>query len=399
MLFCLRHADCFPGVAKAPAPIKPGRSIHIETGNAQPIKVGNKGRRWFHATTAEVRDTIRFWLAHGIVMPSQLPWSAPIVVARKKMVHCACVLTIANSMLSHAKMHTSCRVSRTVDLLSELLGAKIMSSIDMAPGYNQVLSPGSKQNTAFTAPWGGLYEFDRAPFGLSCLPGQFSRLMAAVLHEDIGIYAQVFFDDVLNYSRSYAEHLLHVDQILSALEVAGLQIAPHKCEMFKTSLKYTGELVSTEGRACDPDQLSARSEMRVPASRAELQSVIGCFTYHRQFIKKFAVIAEPLHRLNQTGVAYERGEEQEHAFNTLKKALCESPVLAYPNWASDEPFIIYSDGSKSGIGGVLAQKQEDGKTRPLAYCSARHSQREQDTLSQLSLKHKRSGLVVVSSSG
>ena len=123
------------------------------------------------------------------------------------------------------------------DILQQLHGAKWFSSFDLASGYHQVpLSPGSRQKTAFTAPWGGLWEFTRAPFGLSCLPGQFSRMMAAVLHLAIGVYAQVFLDDVLVYSATFEEHMEHVEKVLVSMEGAGLQIAHHKCELFRSRL-------------------------------------------------------------------------------------------------------------------------------------------------------------------
>jgi len=52
----------------------------------------------------------------------------------------------------------------------------------------------------------------------------------------------------------------------------------------------------------------------------------------------------------------------EYNFNELKKRLTTAPVLILPR--SDEPFVVYSDASKLGLGGVLMQ---DGKV--VAYAS------------------------------
>jgi hypothetical protein len=52
----------------------------------------------------------------------------------------------------------------------------------------------------------------------------------------------------------------------------------------------------------------------------------------------------------------------ENSFNELKKRLTTAPVLILPK--PDEPFVVYCDASKLGLGGVLMQ---DGKV--VAYAS------------------------------
>jgi Reverse transcriptase (RNA-dependent DNA polymerase) len=93
---------------------------------------------------------------------------------------------------------------RIDDILTQMGGAGYFSVMDLASGYHHVpLSESAREKTAFAPPWGGLFEFTRAPFGLSCLPGQFSRLMTSVLHKALGVYAAVFLDDVVVYSKSF----------------------------------------------------------------------------------------------------------------------------------------------------------------------------------------------------
>ena len=59
-------------------------------------------------------------------------------------------------------------------------------------------------------------------------------------------------------------------------------------------------------------------------------------------------------------------EECQRAFDHLKSALTEAPILAYANYA--EPFVLYTDASNAGLGAVLAQLQ-DGRERVVAYAS------------------------------
>ena len=60
-------------------------------------------------------------------------------------------------------------------------------------------------------------------------------------------------------------------------------------------------------------------------------------------------------------------EEALEAFEALKQACMNSPVLAFANYNKD--FLLETDTSKEGFGAVLSQKQEDGQFHPVAYGS------------------------------
>ena len=50
--------------------------------------------------------------------------------------------------------------------------------------------------------------------------------------------------------------------------------------------------------------------------------------------------------------------EAKDAFETLKKAFLEAPVLAFASF--EKPFLLENDASKLGLGAVLSKKQTDG---------------------------------------
>ncbi|GKA49128.1 putative reverse transcriptase domain-containing protein [Tanacetum coccineum] len=61
-------------------------------------------------------------------------------------------------------------------------------------------------------------------------------------------------------------------------------------------------------------------------------------------------------KLTQKKVAFEWGDKQEAAFQTLKNKLCSAPILALPQGV--ENFIIYYDVSHKGLGAVLMQNEK-----------------------------------------
>ncbi|GJY53639.1 putative reverse transcriptase domain-containing protein [Tanacetum coccineum] len=78
--------------------------------------------------------------------------------------------------------------------------------------------------------------------------------------------------------------------------------------------------------------------------------------YYRRFIEGFSKITKPMTKLTQKKVAFEWGDKQEAAFQTLKNKLCSAPILALPQGA--ENFIVYCDASHIGLGAVLMQNEK-----------------------------------------
>ena len=105
----------------------------------------------------------------------------------------------------------------------------------------------------------------------------------------------------------------------------------------------------------------------VPQSTKDVQKLLGLASYYRRFVRNFASIARPLHRLTEKTATFEWTVECQEAFAELRHRLCTAPVLAFLDFT--KPFILDTDASNTGIGGVLSQLDEQGQEHVIAFAS------------------------------
>jgi hypothetical protein len=85
------------------------------------------------------------------------------------------------------------------------------------------------------------------PFGLTNAPSTFQSWMNHIFRDQLRKSVLVFFDDILIYSRSWQEHMRHLDEVLSIMEAQSLYAKESKCEFGMTKLLYLGHIISAQG--------------------------------------------------------------------------------------------------------------------------------------------------------
>ena len=248
--------------------------------------------------------------------------------------------------------------------LDALAGTQFVCSMDLMSGYWQIeVDPESRKKTAFII-HAGLFEFNVMPFGLRNAPSCFQRLMEYVLRGLNWRIALIYLDDVLVYSRTFEEHLQHLRLVFDRFREAGLKLKPKKCFFGQKDVKFLGQVISTEGVQPDPAKIEAIKEYPVPRKVKDVRAFLGLANYYRKFVKDFAKIAGPLQELTKKGLKFQWTDECQAAFDLLKTALTQAPILAYPDFTL--PFDLYDDASDDALGMVLGQIQ-NGREVVISY--------------------------------
>ena len=126
----------------------------------------------------------------------------------------------------------------------------------------------------------------------------------------------------------------------------------------------------------DNSKIAAVEALPTPRTKKEVRIVLGLTGYYRKFIPDYATVAAPLTELTKKAAPNKViwSDVCEEALQTLKRSLCTSPVLKCPDFQL--PFILQTDASDWGVGGVLSQVDERGQDHPVAYFSRKLLARE-----------------------
>ena len=95
------------------------------------------------------------------------------------------------------------------------------------------------------------------PSGLTNAPSTYQRLMECVLRNLTYKICLIYLDDILVYSKTFSDHLLHLRQVFQRLRAANLKPKSSKCSFACNRVHYLGHVVSAEGIAPDEDKIEA----------------------------------------------------------------------------------------------------------------------------------------------
>ncbi|CAF4407179.1 unnamed protein product [Rotaria sp. Silwood2] len=268
---------------------------------------------------------------------------------------------------------------RIDEIFDQLSDAIYYTKFDFKSGYFQVpLSKEDRPKTAFSTR-DNHYQFTVLPQGITNGPATFQRVINHILGPARWKYALAYIDDVIIYSKTFEEHLSHLNEICTILKNARFRLNPDKCEISRTQTDYLGHNIKNGEIRPSPHNINGLLNTRFPQTADETCKFVKAAKYYRN-VPNFSQIAEPLRKfIPTTRTQKKKGQktiitltnEEVKAFEQLKNFLTTDLVLRLPN--NRFPFKVQTDASDEEIGAVLFQIYLDGD-RPIAYLSKKFTQ-------------------------
>jgi len=112
-----------------------------------------------------------------------------------------------------------------------------------------------EKSTTYGNQSGGLFQFIcHTPTAMGAI---FQRVMQWILAPYLWLFCLVYIDDIVVYSKSYEEHINHLDLVLEAIEKAGITLSLKKCHLIYSSILLLGHKVSQLGLSTHLEKVKA----------------------------------------------------------------------------------------------------------------------------------------------
>jgi hypothetical protein len=330
---------CFPDICKIKLAKDATPSINLA--RRIPLKIKDK-----------FRETLTSLKTQGIIAPVEEPvdWISNIVVVEKP--DGSLRICIDPVELNKYIIRERYTIPKIEELAPNLSHKKIFTVLDIKDAfYHIALDEESSKLCSFSSVF-GTYRFLRAPFGLSCLPELFQRLVHKYFGDIQGL--SIYFDDLCIATNSKEENDNILKQVLERAKKFNIKFNFKKFQYCVPQVKYVGMIFCEKGMLPDPDKVNAIETLENPKNKQDLQRMLGMMNYLRSFIPNMSELISPMRKLLKKDVEWDWTETHTRVFDQIKRIICSNQVLAA--FEPSSPIEVQCDASKDSVGFCMLQK-------------------------------------------
>lgn len=316
----------------------------------------------------EIENQVGKLLENKLIEESYSPFAAPVTLAFKREENKRSRLCIDFRELNKIITPQAQPFPLIDDLIIKTRNCMFYTSLDINSAFWSIpLRIEDRQKTGFVTQEGH-FQWTCLPFGLKTAPAIFQRVLSNILRKyNLKDFSENYIDDILIFSKSFKEHVEHIEKVIKAIASEGFRLKFKKCTFATKSVKYLGHIIENNTVRPMKDNLISIQNFPTPKTQKNVRQFLGKINFYHEYIPKSSVLLDPLHKRLRKNEKFIWSENCEKAFTDIKKLLCSQPVLEI--FDNNLPIRIYTDASLNGIGAIFKQVQDNGKEKPVAYFS------------------------------
>jgi len=323
----------------------------------------------------EVQNFMNDQLRKRYIRLSKFPQISPVFFVGKKDGKKRMVMDYCS--LNEQTVKNNYPLPLITDLIDNMESKKVFTKMDLQWGFNNVrIKEGDEWKRTFTIHIGS-FEPTVMFFGMTNSLAMFQAMMNKILRDMINKgKVAAFVDDMLVGTETEEGHDEIVEEVLRRLEENNLYVKPEKYAWKVRKIGFLGVVIGPSRIEMEKEKVDGMLSWLEPRNVKDIRKFLGLANYYRRFIKDFAQVARPMNMLMRKDVKWRWKEEEQAAFDELKKAFMMRPVLAALDL--DKEFRVEADASNYATGGVLSMKCSDDLWRPVAFISKSLSDTERN---------------------
>ena len=317
------------------------------------------------------------FIERGWIEPSDSEWASPAFIVPKKEKG-EWRLVVDYRGLNEQTEHDSYSLPLIDTILQKQQKKRIFTVLDLKHGYHQMpLHPDSRPCTAMSTPLGPM-QLKVVPMGAKNGNAAFQRMMEDLLGP-VRDCADPFVDDIIIGSGTedvtedelIEAHEKDLRRVLSELEKHNMVCKPTKASLFVKEVEFAGHVVGHGQHRPMPGKLASLHQWEKPQTISELRSFMGFCNYYSGYVRMYAELSGPLHKMLQVCKFDGRKgskkklawiPEAKDAFSRLKERLLGHLGLFLVD--PDKAFVLRTDASDHAVGAVLEQIRATGRMYP-----------------------------------
>lgn len=170
-----------------------------------------------------------------------------------------------------------------------------------------------------------------------------------------------YLDDVVVEGKDLEEHDKRLSEVLKRFKNRSVLLNWGKCVFRAQKIEFIGHQISAGGILPSNSKIEAILSFRRPVNESEVRSFLGLANYLSKFIPNLAILDEPLRALTRTGCTFIWNDDHERSFEQIKTAMANVKSLGF--FKIEDRTAVMTDASPTGLGALLLQTDESGRSR------------------------------------